>query len=289
MSAADDRRAGAESLLRRWRDDLAAWAIPKEILGRAPASPWTPERAIFIRRAASSRSRHSASYRRADEALPADGSLIDVGAGAGAASLPLLDRASALVAIDPDEPLLRELLRGAGADAARVQTVVGSWPEIAPSVPLADIVVCHHVLYNVPDLRPFVEALAAHARRRVVVEITARHPLSRLNPLWERLHGITRPSGPTWEHAAETVSALVDSVRVERETLAPEPMTGTWDELVAFTSRRLCVGPDSAAEVEAALRDIGADPADPATWTGTGREVVTLWWDAAGTAARKTA
>ncbi|MDQ2951782.1 MAG: methyltransferase domain-containing protein, partial [Chloroflexota bacterium] len=229
------------------------------------------------------------SYRRAREALPEGGSTLDIGAGAGAASLPLLDRAGTLVAVDQDEPLLRELLREAGDAARRVRLLIGAWPAVAAAAPVADVVVCHHVLYNVPDLRPFVDALSAHARRRVVIEITARHPLSRLNPLWQRLHGITRPTRPTWEDAAKTLAVLIDGVNVERQTFEAEPMTGNWEELVAFTARRLCVGPAHSAAVEAGLREIGADPADPATWLGTGRDVVTLWWDTSGGAAPETA
>ncbi len=267
--------------LERWRADLAAWAIPRAILESAPASPWIPERGTFVRRAASRKARpHGNSYQRAREALPERGTLLDVGAGAGAASVPLLDRAGSLFAVDQDEELLRELRAQAGADAAKVTTFVGAWPDTAPLVPHADVVVCHHVLYNVADLAPFVEALEAHARRRVVIEITARHPVARLNPLWKRFHDLERPTRPTWEDAARAVEAIRGPVNVEHERLEPDATGGTWDELVANTTRRLCLSMDRRDEVAQALTDlVGAVPDDPTTWTAPNREVVTIWWD----------
>ncbi len=269
-------------MLKRWRNDLAAWAVPQEILRRAPASPWTPERATFIRRAAARRARPGGnSYRRAHEALPDRGTVLDVGAGAGAASLPLLDRVAFLLAVDQDEELLRDLVRLAGSNAAKVTAVVGAWPAVATRVPQVDVVVCHHVLYNVSDLAPFVEELDAHARRRVVIEMTAGHPLARLNPLWKRFHGIDRPTRPTWEDAVHAVEAVRGPVHVERETLEPEP-AGEWDELVTNTTPRLCLPPERRGDVASALTTlVGANPAQPSTWTAPNREVVTIWWDAA--------
>ena len=266
--------------LRRWREDLAAWAIPERILATAPEPPWRPEPGVFVRRAASRKARpQGISYERALEALPENGTVIDVGAGAGAASLPLLDRAGSLVAVDTDAGLLAELRAQAGALAGKVTTLVGRWPDVADAVPEADVVVCHHVLYNVPDLRPFVAALDSRARRRVVIEITERHPVARLNPLWLRFHDLARPTRPTWEDALAAIRALHPGVRAERERLPGDLATGTWDELVDSTRRRLCLPLARRPEVITALIDQGADPADPASWSEPDRGVVTLSWD----------
>jgi hypothetical protein len=147
--------------------------------------------------------------------------------------------------------------------------VEGLWPDVAGTVGPADVVVCHHVLYNVGPLVPFVVALTDHARVRVVVEITADHPQATLNPLWERFHGLARPSRPT---AADAVTVLRDlglDVGVEAHDAPPR-----WGhdhdhdraELVAFTRRRLCLTPDRDPEIAAVL-----PPATP-------RPTVTLWW-----------
>ncbi len=247
--------------LDRWRVDLAAWAIPQHILDQAPASPWTPERAC--------------------EALPLGGSVLDIGAGAGAASLPLLDRAGALIAVDQDEPLLVELTKQAGAERDKVRTIVGTWPDLAGDVGPANVVVCHHVLYNVPELKPFIDALDAHARSRVVIEVTAQHPLARLNPLWARFHGLERPTRPTWEDALRTIRSFHKDVHVERSPASTTPAFGSWQELVGATTRRLCLPFERQAEVADALTELGAVASDPSTWSGSNREVMTLWWNVA--------
>lgn len=266
--------------LTRWRDDLSAWRIPQTILDQASASPWTPERAVFVRRAAARRTKpEGISFLRAREALPLGGSVLDVGAGAGAASLPLLDRAGILIAVDQDAPLLAELLTQAGAARDKVKTIVGSWPIAASGVAAADVVVCHHVLYNVPDLKPFIDALDTHARGRVVIEITGQHPLARLNPLWARFHGLVRPTRPNWEDALRAIRSFHEGIELERAPAPAGVSFASWEELVGATARRLCLPLERHDEVARALTELGALPSDPTTWSGTNREVVTFWWD----------
>src|SRR5581483_9036430 len=81
---------------RRWRDDLESWAIPPEILAAAPETPWACPTALFARSTEetlaaggglTAQGEPSPSFLRAREVLPAGGSVLDVGAGAGAASL----------------------------------------------------------------------------------------------------------------------------------------------------------------------------------------------------------
>ena len=269
-----------DDALSRWRAALADWAIPQRILDQAPASPWTTERAIFTRRAATQLARPSGtSYDRALEALPPGFAVLAVGSGAGAASLLLLDRAGSLTAVDQDEQLLRELAALAGARRATVDTVIGSWPAVADRVARADVVVCHHVLSNVPDLGPFIDALHEHARRRVVIEITALHPTARLNPLWKRFHELDRPTRPTWEDAVAAIRSIHSDVNAEPSQIAADGSAGTWDEHVAFTCRRLCLPRERLGDVAAALMELGALPDQPSSWTGPNRDVVTIWWD----------
>src|SRR5262249_36359587 len=86
--------AGSVASPDRGASGRAAWAIPDEILARAPESPWgfpvDPFRARAERSADGAAA--SVSARRALEALPEGGSVLDVGSGAGAASLALVPR-----------------------------------------------------------------------------------------------------------------------------------------------------------------------------------------------------
>jgi SAM-dependent methyltransferase len=210
----------------------------------------------------------SPSRARAREALPGGGTVLDVGSGAGAASLPLAPPAGHLTAVD-ESPAMLDAFRALAASASiAVDTVAGRWPDVAGQVAAADVVVCHHVLYNVADIVAFVAALDDHARRRVVVEITEVHPQADLNPLWRALHGIDRPDGPAAADVVDLVRAMGIDVTAE-PFRRPSPWTaGDRATQVAFARKRLCLGPERDAEVDRLL-------------AAPDRRLVTLWWDTA--------
>src|SRR6202035_5495984 len=84
-----------------WRDAMVEWAIPDCILKAAPESPWGFPIELFRSRAElATPGDLSYANRRARDGLPAGGTVLDVGAGAGAASLPLRPRYSLIVAVD---------------------------------------------------------------------------------------------------------------------------------------------------------------------------------------------
>lgn len=267
-------------LLNRWREDLSAWAIPDHITAGAAESPWVLPRQVFARRADRlRRAPGGPSFERAWEALDPAGSVLDVGAGAGAACLPLAPRITTLTAVDADDEMLGLLAGRAGEAGLAARMVHGRWPDVAVQVPPADVVTCHHVVFNVPDLGPFLEALTAHARRRVVIETAAAHPLTSLNPLWLRFHGLKRPERPT---AGDTLAILAAMGRNPGHTEWSRPAEADYRsmaELVEVTRRRLCLPPERAGEVEAALVELGIKPGQPRDLGSSGRDVVTIWWE----------
>ena len=150
---------------------------------------------------------------------------------------------------------------------------------MAPEVASADVVTCHHVTYNVPDLEPFLTALTSHARRRVVVEMTASHPLAALNELWLRFHGLARPAGPTAADLLTILSELGVRARHTEWNRASDADYPSFGELVEVTRRRVCLPPERAPEVRDALIDLGTDPDRPADLGSSGRDLVTIWWE----------
>jgi SAM-dependent methyltransferase len=273
------RQAGA---LERWREQLDGWAIPPEILAAAPESPWQFPVGLFRSRARRAGSRPATpSNREAARFLPPGGSVLDVGAGGGAASLPLAGLAGRLVGVDESPEMVASFLAAAEAAGVPASGVEGRWPEVADRVPPADVVVCHHVLYNVPDLAPFAAALTGHARRRVVVELTERHPLVSLGPLWRRFHDLERPAGPGADDAVAALEAL--GLEVARQDWESPDRFGfdDFDELVAFTRRRLCLPADRDPEVAAALLEEGTRQVDGVWVSGQPRRVTTLSWPGA--------
>jgi SAM-dependent methyltransferase len=272
----DGQETGA---LGRWREQLDGWAIPGDILAAAPESPWQFPVGLFRSRARRAGSRPATpSNREAARFLPPGGSVLDVGAGGGAASLPLAGVAGRLVAVDESADMVAAFLAAAEAAGVPASGVEGRWPEVAGRVAPADVVVCHHVLYNVADLAPFADALTGHARRRVVAELTERHPLVGLAPLWRRFHGLERPSGPGADDAVAALEAL--GLRVARQDWESQDRFGfdDFDELVAFTRRRLCLPAERDPEVAAALLEEGTRQVDGVWVSGQPRRVTTLSW-----------
>jgi len=272
--------ASLTALLDRWREDLAAWAIPEHITAAVADSPWVLPREVFARRADRlRRDPGGPSFERAWEALDPPGSVLDVGSGAGAACLPLAPRITALTAVDADDEMLGLLAGRAGEAGLAARVVHGRWPGAAGQAGPADLVTCHHVVFNVPDLEPFLDALTGHARRRVVLETAAVHPLTSLNPLWLRFHGLKRPEGPT---AADTIAILAAMGHQPRHTEWSRPAAADYRsmaELVEVTRRRLCLPPERAGEVEAALVELGINSGQPGDLGSSGRDVVTIWWE----------
>jgi SAM-dependent methyltransferase len=269
----------ATGALERWREQLDGWAIPEEILAAAPESPWQFPVGLFRSRARRAGSRPATpSNREAARHLPAGGTVLDVGAGGGAASLPLAGTAGRLVGVDESPGMVASFLAAAEQAGVPAEGVEGSWPEVAGRVGPADVVVCHHVLYNVADLAPFAAALTDHARRRVVAELTERHPLVGLAPLWRRFHGLERPAGPGADDAVAALEAV--GLAVDRQDWESRDRFGfdDFDELVAFTRRRLCLPAERDPEVADALLEQGTHRVDGVWVSGQPRRVTTLSW-----------
>lgn len=253
----------------RWRADLESWAIPEEILAQAPVNPWGHAVARFSTRTDRLLAQPGGpTYEAVCQALPEGGTLLDVGAGTGAASVPAARaRQARLVAVDTSSDMLAELRR----IAPEAEAIEGRWPDVADRTPVADVVVCAHVLFNVPDLPGFLTALTEHARLRVVVELAERHPMSWQAPLWKHFHGLTRPTRPTAHDAADIARALGYDVTVVAHDLQDAPYESV-EQLAESACRRLCLDPARRDEVAQAAIDLGV-------WPVSRWHVLTLSWD----------
>jgi SAM-dependent methyltransferase len=266
----------------RWREQLERWAIPPEILAAAPESPYGFPTELFRRRGADATGPEdpTPTTARALEGLSDGGRVLDVGCGGGATSLPLAGRAGVVVGVDAQEDMLEGFLTDARAAGVEAEAVHGRWPDVAGGVARVELALAGHVLYNVADLEPFARGLAAVARRRVVFELTQRHPLHWMNGLWLRFHGLERPDGPGAEDALEALAELGLDPQMERWNTPPR--TGGSDrrtDAVALVRRRLCLSPDRDDELIDALGALleereglwSVGPADQA--------LATIWFD----------
>ncbi len=267
----------------RWGVALASWAIPDEIISRAPESPWTFPPELFRSRAGRATiGLSSPTTARAAEGLPDGGTVLDVGVGAGAASVRLWPQASRVSGVDSSEAMLEEFRRAAAAAGVDAVPILGRWPDVRDEVEPSDVVVCAHVLYNVQDLEPFVRALDGHARRRVVIEITSTHPLAWMSDLWLRFHRLERPTEPTADDAEDALRDF--GFDVGRKDIERPPTPSGFqrrEDAVGLIRRRLCLTRDRDDEVAEALgtrlaQHEGLWSAGPDT-----QRLVTMWWDAA--------
>lgn len=277
----------APSLAGSWAGALASWAIPAEILDAAPESPYGFPTELFVRRGERAIDDASApstpTTTRALEALGDGGTVLDVGAGGGATSLPLARRCTGLIAVDGQTDMLEAIILMASGLGVPVTTVQGRWPDVSAETPRADLVVCGHVAFNAPDLMPFVVALSAHALRRTVLELTEQHPLAWMNDLWLTFHEIVRPERPSADDAEALCRALGFDVRRD-DRVDTEDMAGSGferrEDAIALVRRRLCLSPERDGEIATALGSRLVEL--EGLWRAGPHEqrVVTLWWDA---------
>ncbi len=269
------------SAIDRWRELLPGWGIPEAILAAAPESPWGFPPELLAARAETARDLPDSAFLRiARAAVPDGGSVLDVGVGGGAASLPLSPPAASIVGVDSTADVLARFAALAEAHGIAATVIEGTWPEVAHRTPRCDVVVCAHVLYNVRDLAPFVAALDDHALRRVAIEITAEHPLAWMSDLWLRFHRLRRPDGPTADDAQAALAEMgLDVHREEEIRRTRSSGFALRQDAVALIRRRLCLPPDRDDEVAEAL---GArlERIDGLWLAGPGEQrVVALWWE----------
>jgi SAM-dependent methyltransferase len=262
-----------------WRRELNAWVIPQNLLDTAPQSPYGWPASLWRRRAAAALAadRQTPTLDVIARLAGPGGSILDIGAGSGRASLPLAQSGHPVTAVEPSETMLAGL-----ADATiglPVTLVEGRWPESRDLVGIHRVAMCAHVVFDVADVGPFLTAMNERAAAGVVIEMTARHPWVHLGPYYQALHALERPRGPGWE----------DLVAVVHEVIGVDPTVERWErptdlwfesveEILEFYAKRLLIGPDRSTELRALLEpDIVSGPGGYQVGTES-RELVTIWW-----------
>ncbi len=217
-----------ESAVARWRAMVEAHQAQSQRL-RDPA--WRPRGDFAPPSVDSFRAdRERADDKRVVDALrklvPADGTFVDVGAGAGRFSIPLARSVAHVIAVEPSDAMRAALERDVQRAELRNIQVVGAGWEAAADV-TGDVVLAAHVVYPLLDVAPFLRKLDAAARKWAAILVFEDPPLSWLSGFWPRVHGEERLAPPHLPQVVEVVNELgygpprVDLIEVEPFDLGP--------------------------------------------------------------------
>ncbi len=276
--------ASSSSPAARWKAELEAWAVPDRLLEQAEESPYGWPAELWKRRTRESRSRreNTPTTSVVAEMLGGEGTLIDVGAGTGRSCLPMARAGHRVTAVEKNSGMAAGLREEADVEGLEVEVVVGAWPAVAVETPMADVALSSHVVYDVPEIAPFLWALHECARRAVVVEMTDIHPWTKMNHLYRAIHDLDRPNGPSVEDLMEVIMVeLGVEVGVVRWERSPDLWFLSWQEILDYYGKRVVVPRGRRAELRPLLEEFVVRR-DERLYVDEGpRSFVTLWWSPA--------
>ena len=273
--------ASSSTAARRWRSQLAAWEIPDRLLEQADESPYGWPAELWRRRTLESRRRREVTPTTSlvRHMMGPDGALIDVGAGTGRSCLPYARAGHRVMAVEKNPGMAAGLREEADSEGLEVEVVVGAWPEAASRTAAASVALSSHVVYDVPEIAPFLRALDEYGRHGVVLEMTDVHPWTKMNHLYRAIHGLERPDGPSVEDLVEVISAEVGcEVGVVRWERAPDLWFVSWQEILDYYGKRVVVPGARRPELRPLLEESVERKGDRLYVDEGPRSFATLWW-----------
>jgi SAM-dependent methyltransferase len=187
------------------------------------------------------------------EALGAEGTLLDVGAGAGRYALPIAQRGLSVTAVEPSAGMRRNLVeRVQQTGVTTVRIVESAWEDA--SVEPHDVVLASHILYPIADVVPFIHKLVAHARRAWFLTIRVEPMGGEFGPLWQEIRGTPYPVEPTFLDLYNLLFAMGLPANVRLRPFAGGQAAGTLDEVVQHVRSRLFLAEDDRRHDDAIRR-----------------------------------
>lgn len=249
-----------------WEKSLKNWAIPQEILEKAQDNPWIHPPILFK---VPEKIEVTPSHIKAKEVLADGDSVLDIGCGGGVAAFACVPPAGIVFGVDHQQEMLDLFSQEANKRAVAHGEFLGDWPNLEKSVPSADVVTCHHVVYNVSDIAKFLMALDSHAKKRVVIEMPQSHPLSAMTASWKHFWNIDRPKEPTPETLILVLAELGIKANVEYWEI-PIKNQINFEQAADFMRIRLCLPKSRLDDVKEFMK---SNP-EPQM-----RKLATIWWD----------
>ncbi len=250
----------------KWHSDLQSWAIPKEILDQAEEAPWIHPPALF---ALPAKIADSPSHVKAREVLSDTDSILDIGCGGGVATFAVAKSGNHVIGVDHQAEMLVMYSQNAISREISSEVHEGFWPAIADQVPVADVVIVHHVVYNVAEIEPFLKAIDNHARKRVVIELPLAHPMTSASAGWEYFWKLARPKSPTADDFLLVLNETGITAHIEKFS-SDFPLEQSSEEIAERTRVRLCLPLSRLDEVKEFLVDHPF---------ASKRDLAVIWWD----------
>ena len=199
-----------------------------------------------------------------------DGTLLDVGGGAGRFALALALHCRHVTVVEPSESMLQELRETAqqtGVENLGIEEA--SWEDA--EVDAADVVLCSHVVYGVADIAPFVRKLQAHARDLVLMPMFIGSPQAGISPFWRHVHGEDRVDLPALPEFLQVLWELEIYPDLEMVETTPGQTFESKEKAIEQLRQRLYVvgGTEEERALKTAAADLLVDTADGVAVRGT--------------------
>ena len=270
----------------QWREAMQTWALPESILRAAPESPWGfPDRAVPIASgAARSRERSPTATVARSRPCRSEAPCSTSASAAARRRCRSIRRCSRIIGVDSSRRHARRVSTpGAASRGQRCapSRARGRRSQRERRSPMSSSATTSPT--TSPTSRRSSMALTEHARRRVVMEITSRHPTAWMADLWLRFHG-ARPPDPARCQTTPCRSCAASVCTFAGTRALQARGAGGFErreDAVAWIRRRLCLDAGRDAEVAAALgaRLVHEDglwavrpPAEPVVTDLVGRE-----------------
>jgi hypothetical protein len=161
-----------------------------------------------------------------------------------------------MIAVEPSAGMREVLAEAARAEGrANIEVVDLQWPP-APGIaaPSGDVSLVANVLYDVPSLDAFLNALEMHTRRLCVVILADRAPSTPDLGVWEAIYGEPLPRLPALPEFVAVLGAL--GRRYEVRTYSVQRETGPMDVDDAMHEARFAYWTGEGSEKDRRLREL---------------------------------
>ncbi|HEY7417342.1 MAG TPA: class I SAM-dependent methyltransferase [Ktedonobacteraceae bacterium] len=184
------------------------------------------------------------------QAVTAQTTVLDVGAGTGRLSIALAPLVKHIIAVEPNDPMRSYLSQEVERrEISNISCVTTTW-ELAPADLQADVIICSHVLYGIRDVDTFIDRLYAATRQACYIYMRAKHFDAINAPLWKHFHGEDRCLPPGYIHALDVMFDMGMYADVDIVHYAQHMRFSTLDVAVEEMLEQLILPDDAQTRAE---------------------------------------